>query len=484
MTLAETIHLATKTLRRNTLRSGLTLVGITIGVGAVVTMVAVGNGARASIEQQVVAAGMNVITVVAGNYQMKGEDVGGGVVEHNARFEMDSEWGLRLIRHPEDDPMEKHDHPTARQRLGDSAAGLGAAATLTRDDAAAIRLVAGVQYVSAGVHESARVVAGDRRWFTRLHGAEPDLPRIRRSWTWKYGRYFSDAEFEGSRQVVVLGSVAQEKLFGPGVNPVGKEVRIWNQVFTVTGVLDSTNWASNGVVGDDQFDAVYAPLTTVHRLLNLSKLNSITVTSQSAGETTKVSKTIIELLRKRHHIAESAADDFVVQTQSSAAIGKGINPQVAKVISGNAPGLEQITLEQLSRTLERSSRTMTVLLASVAAVSLLVGGIGIMNIMLLSVTERTREIGLRMALGARSKDVMLQFLAEAVTLSLVGGLIGVLLGLAASDGVRQILRWSTVISPLAILLAVAVAAAVGIFFGIYPARQAARLDPIDALRYE
>jgi putative ABC transport system permease protein len=499
VTFRETFHLATRTLRRNTLRSALTLVGITIGVGAVVTMVAVGNGARASIEGQVVAAGMNVITVVAGNYQMKGEEVGGGVVEHNARLDDARETGARasfalfdpekgggplFVSHPEDDPMEKHDHPTAQQRLGDSAAGLGAAATLTRDDAAAIRGVQGVQYVSAGVHESARVVVGDRRWFTRLHGAEPDLQRIRRSWHWNYGRFFSEKEFNSNGQVVVLGSVASEKLFGAGVNPVGREVRIWNQAFTVVGVLSSTNWATSGVVGDDQFDAVYVPLTTVHRLLNLTKLNSITVTSISAGATTKLSKTIVALLRKRHHIAESAADDFVVQTQSSVALGKGINPQIAKVISGNAPGLEQITLEQLSRTLERSSRTMTVLLASVAAVSLLVGGIGIMNIMLLSVTERTREIGLRMALGARSRDVMLQFLAEAVTLSLVGGFVGVLLGLAASGGVRQVLRWSTEISPSAILLAVAVAAAVGVFFGIYPARQAAQLDPIDALRYE
>src|SRR6202011_1616341 len=171
-----------------------------------------------------------------------------------------------------------------------------------------------------------------------------------------------------------------------------------------------------GAVGDDQFDAVYVPLTTVHRLLNLSKLNSITLTSRSAGETTRVSKAIVELLRKPHHLREAAPDDFVVRTQSSVALGKGINPQVARVISGNAPGLEQMTLEDLSRTLERASRTMTVLLASVAGVSLLVGGIGIMNIMLLSVTERTREIGIRRAVGARADDVLRQFLIEAIVL--------------------------------------------------------------------
>jgi putative ABC transport system permease protein len=486
VTLAETIHLSTRTLRRNTLRSALTLVGITIGVGAVVTMVAVGNGARASIEDQVVAAGMNVITVVAGNYKMKGEDAGGGVVDHQAFLEKRGQTPfLVFARHPEDDPMEKHDHPTARQRLGDSAAGLGAAATLTRADADAIRAeVPGVQYVSAGVHESARIVYGDRRWFTRLHGGETDLQRIRRSWNFKYGRFFSDREFTDGDETIVLGAVAHEKLFGKDIDPTGQEVRIWNQPFRVVGVISSTNWATTGTVGDDQFDAAYVPLTTVHRLLNLSKLNSITVTSRSAGDTTKVSRAITELLRKRHQIKESAPDDFVVQTQASLALGKGVSPQVARAITGNAPGLEQLTLEQLSHTLERASRTMTVLLASVAGVSLLVGGIGIMNVMLLSVTERTKEIGLRMALGARSRDVMLQFLVEAVTLSSIGGVIGVVLALAASGGVQQVLRWSAVVSPGAIVLAVAVAAAVGVFFGIYPARQAARLDPIDALRYE
>ncbi len=271
MTHRETFELATKTLRRNPLRSALTLVGITIGVGAVVTMVAVGNGARASIEEQVVAAGMNVITVVAGNYQMKGEDGGGGVVDHQAWLR-DRRAGpvgpadfddIALVSHPEDDPMEKHDHPTSRQRLGDSAAGLGAAATLTSADAEAIRSdVRGVQYVSAGVHESARVVRGDRRWFTRLHGAETDLPRIRRSWMFKHGRFFSDSESRDGEQVVVLGTVTHQRLFGGETNPVGAEVRIWNQPFRVIGVVASTNWATTGAVGDDQFDAVYVPLTS------------------------------------------------------------------------------------------------------------------------------------------------------------------------------------------------------------------------------
>jgi putative ABC transport system permease protein len=516
MELAACFDLAWRTLRRNGLRSCLTLLGVTIGVGAVLTMVAVGNGARASIEDQVAAAGMNVITVTAGNYKVKGEDVGGGVADHQARWEeQDPERGrqrsaaldaravesmrlapaiwhprrdevvFRMIGHPEDDPMEKHNHPTARDRLGDSAAGLGAAATLTVADAAAVRdEVRGVQFVAAGVHESARVVVDGRRWFTRLHGTEADMPRIRRSWSYTYGRFFTGRESDRGDQVVVLGSIVYEKLFQPGTDPTGTTVNIWNQPFKVVGVLASTTWTASGAVGDDQFDAVYVPVAAVHRLLNLSKLNTITVTARSAAETTRVSKDVTTMLRARHKIGEEMPDDFVVKTQASSALGKGINPQLARVISGNVPGLEAVTLEQLTQTLERSSRTMTALLASVASVSLLVGGIGIMNVMLLSVTERTREIGIRMALGARSRDVMLQFLAEAVTLSLTGGLIGVIVGLLAAVGVRQALQWATIISPGAILAAVGVAAAVGVFFGLYPARQASRLDPIDALRFE
>ena len=530
MEFSASFALAWRTLRRNGLRSALTLLGITIGVGAVLTMVAVGNGARASIEDQVAAAGMNVITVTAGNYKMKGEVEEGGVADHQAALpgnweeRADDEFlerrypepqprramlarntsvGVRfstavyhpqrdsvtfslVAAHPEDDPMEKHNHPTSRERLGDSAAGLGAAATLTRDDANAVRdQVKGVQFVAAGVHESARVVLDDRRWFTRLHGTESDMPRIRRTWAFTHGRFFNDGESERGDQVIVLGSVVYGKLFPDGkADPTGTTVTIWNQPFKVVGVLSSTTWTSSGNVGDDEFDAVYVPLGAVHRLLNLSKLNTITITSSSAAETTRVSKDVTTLLRARHRIAEAAPDDFVVRTQASAALGKGINPQVARAIAGNVPGLEAVTLEQLSLTLERSSRTMTALLASVASVSLLVGGIGIMNVMLLSVTERTREIGIRMALGARGRDVMLQFMAEAVTLSLTGGVIGIVVGLVAAGSVRQALRWATVISPGAILLAVGVAVAVGVFFGLYPARQAARLDPIDALRFE
>jgi putative ABC transport system permease protein len=569
MDLHTSLSLAWRALLRDGLRSALTLVGITIGVGAVLTMVAVGSGARASIEDQVAAAGLNVITVTAGNYKMKTDDPGGGVVDHQARFENQLTWGCaphsgslayggpsvplrsftvtpsastatrpatneneilvgrriavqkpddgcsalsdvrfwtlmpspraavwrpsddgpafhtRLIGHPEDDPMEKHDHPTSRDRLGDSAAGLGAAATLTTGDADAIRRqVPGVQYVASGVHESARVVLDRSRWFTRLHGTDADFADIRRTWSYKYGRFFSAREASRGEQVLAVGHVVSEKLFAPGSDPTKTTVTIWNQPFNVVGVISSTNWASSGAVGDDEFDAVYVPLATVHRLLNLSKLNTITITAKSAADVSRVAKAVTKLLRVRHEISETEPDDFVVATQAGKALGKGINPQVARAITGNVPGLEAVTLEQLSTTLARSSQTMTALLASVAGVSLLVGGIGIMNVMLLSVTERTREIGLRMALGARSRDVLMQFLAEAVTLSMTGGVMGVALGLAAAGGVRQMLRWATVVSPGAIVLAVGVAAMVGVCFGLYPARRASMLDPIDALRFE
>ncbi len=193
----------------------------------------------------------------------------------------------------------------------------------------------------------------------------------------------------------------------------------------------------------------------------------------------------MRLLRSRHHLGPQEPDDFTVKPQArDAVVGKGLNPMLARAVMGSVAGLDKVTLEEMAQTLERSSRTMTVLLASVAAVSLLVGGIGIMNIMLVSVTERTREIGLRMAVGARGRDVLVQFLAEATTLSMTGGVIGILLGVAASGSVGRFLRWATVISPASIVIAVGVAAAVGIFFGFYPARQASRLDPIDALRYE
>ena len=491
------LAIAFRALRRNRLQTSLTIAGMTIGVAAVLTMIAIGTGAETAIEDQIRAAGMNLIVVTAGNYKVKAtDDFGGGAVEPSAALRRSDEPTLRrdppfafryVVFHPEDDPMEKHDHPTARQRLGDSEAGLGSAATLTAADADAIRRIRGVQYVAEGLHQNVHVKAGDSRWFTRLHGTDLQLPLIRRAWTFRSGRFFTAGEQSRAEHVVVLGSVAAQKIFGPGTDdhPVGRDVMIWNQPFRVVGVVTTTSWVVAPTPGDDQFDAVYIPFSTVHRLLNLAKLNDITITAASTGDVSRIMREVTTLLRARHQIGDTRADDFAVTTQARQALARGgLRPDVARAVVGNVAGLEKVTLEQLGKTLDRATRTMTALLAGIAAVSLLVGGIGIMNIMLLSVTERTREIGIRRAVGARARDVRSQFVLEAVALSLAGGIIGVIVGLAAARGLAQYLHWSTAISPLAVLLSVGDAAAIGIFFGWYPARQAARLDPIQSLRYE
>jgi putative ABC transport system permease protein len=503
-------RIALRALARNKLQTALTTIGMTIGVATVLTMIALGTGAEAAIQQQVRAAGMNLIVVTAGNYKTKTEDDGGGVVDHQARTD-DGRWDVvqafRPARradlkvrttsggvtapdvvlagfHPEDDPMEKHDHPTARQRLGDTEAGLGAAATLTPADAEAIRALRGVQFVSEGIHENVHASAGDKRWFTRLHGGDVELPSIRRSWTFTAGRFFSAREQSRRAAVVVLGAFAAEKLFGDA-NPVGRQVLLFKQPFEVVGVVGSGSWMVAPSAGDDQFDAIYVPFTTIHQLLNLSKLTDITITAASTGEVTSVSKEVTALLRARHGIGMKDPDDFTVATQARQSLARGgLRPDVARAVVGNVGGLEKVTLEQLGRTLDRATKTMTALLGSIAAVSLIVGGIGIMNIMLLSVTERTREIGIRRAVGARAGDVLRQFLVEAIALSVIGGLAGIVLGAAASGIIGQMLRWSTSLSSAAVALSFAVAAGVGVFFGYYPARQASRLDPIESLRYE
>jgi len=220
-------------------------------------------------------------------------------------------------------------------------------------------------------------------------------------------------------------------------------------------------------------------------VLNASHLQSIAVFVGQAGEATRIATDITRLLRARHELGATEPDDFAVRTQARDAInGKGVNPLLARAVAGSVVNLDAVSLAEIASSLERSSRTMTLLLGSVASVSLLVGGIGIMNMMLVSVTERTREIGIRMALGARGRDVLVQFLVEAITLSLVGGLVGVGIGVAGSGGIGRALRWATVVSPASVAISVAVAAMVGVFFGFYPARQASRLEPIDALRFE
>jgi putative ABC transport system permease protein len=512
-----TLAIAVRALRRNRLQTSLTIVGMTIGVAAVLAMIAIGTGAEAAIEDQIRAAGMNLIVVTAGNYKVKStDDNGGGAVEPSAALRPDPTsvpsvatsvpvaatsvpgaatsvpvaerfiafFSPTLLAHPEDDPMEKHDHPTARQRLGDSEAGLGSAATLTAADAEAIRALRGVQYVAEGLHQNVHVKAGDKRWFTRLHGTDERLPLIRRAWTMQSGRFFSASEQSRAEQVMVLGTVAAQRVFGEEA-AVGRDVTIWNQSFRVVGVVTTTSWMVAPAPGDDQFDAVYIPFSTVHRLLNLAKLNDITITAASTGEVSRIMSEVTKLLRARHQISDDKPDDFTVTTQARQALAKGgMRPEVARAVVGNVSGLEKVTLEQLGKTLDRATRTMTALLAGIAAVSLVVGGIGIMNIMLLSVTERTREIGIRRAVGARARDVRSQFVLEAVALSVTGGILGVIVGLASSQALSRYLHWSTTISAPAVVLAVGVAAAVGIFFGWYPAKQAAALDPIQSLRYE
>ena len=486
------VDVALKALGRNRLQTGLTMLGITVGVATVLAMMAVGAGAQRSIEQQVRAAGLNQLTIRAGNWRPKVTDSDEAVAHQgdareSLKHPLDrlNDDVVKIAFHPEDDPMEKHDHPTARQRLGDLEAGLGSAATMTFADADAIRDLPGVQYVAGGIHENVRVHLEKKRWFTRMHGTDVMMPSIKRARTFSGGRFFTEREQNRAEQVLVLGQVVVDRLFGAGVNPVGRTVTLWNQPFEVVGVVTSATWVVQPAPGDDQFDAVYMPYTTTQRLLNLSKLNDITVTAASSGEVSRLAREITKLLRVRHGIGDNEPDDFTIITQATKALTTGgLPPSVARAVAANVAELEKVTLEQLALTMERASRTMTWLLAAVAAVSLLVGGIGIMNITLLSVTERTREIGLRMAVGARGKDVMRQFLFEAAVISAAGGLLGIILGVIASIGIARSLQWATVVSPFSVLLAFGVATAVGVFFGWYPARQAARLDPIEALRHE
>jgi putative ABC transport system permease protein len=398
-------RVALKALNRNKMRTALTMLGMIIGVAAVITMVALGTGAQSSIEAQIQTAGTNMIIVQAGNFTQ------GGV----------------------------------RQ-------GQGNASTLTPDDSAEIAKLPGVQYAAAGVNTRGQMVAGNQNWNTQLQGTDVDLPLIR-SWNVDEGSFFTSIDVTTASKVVVLGSIVRDQLFGPDVNPVGQVIRIQNQPFTIVGVLASKGQSGGG---QDQDDVAFAPYTTVmKKIRGITFIQQVQVSAQSSGEVAVVADRISSLLRTRHKIQPGDPDDFMVRT-----------------------------MEEMASVRVQATQTMTSLLAGIAGVSLLVGGIGIMNIMLVSVTERTREIGLRMAIGARSRDVLLQFLVEAVVLSLFGGGIGIAMGFALAQGVTLWQGWPTAVSPNAVLVAFAFAAVTGIFFGFYPARKAAALDPIDALRFE
>ena len=404
MSIFMTLRIALKALNRNKLRTMLTMLGMIIGVGAVITMVALGKGAQTTIEEQVKAAGTNMININAGNF---------------------TQGGVR--------------------------GGQGTSNTLMPEDAAALREVPGVQYVAAGANTRGTIVAGNQNWSTSTEGTEVDWPLIR-SWPVKYGSFFTQQDVNSAAKVAVLGSSVSDTLFGPDVDPTGSVIRIRNQPFKVIGVMTSKGVGS---MGNDQDDVVMVPYTTViKKLQGQQHISKITV-SAATPDTAPVAAAITEVLRTRHKLMPGDPDDFVVRT-----------------------------LEEMAAVRSETARTMGTLLAAIAGVSLLVGGIGIMNIMLVSVTERTREIGLRMAIGARGKDVLLQFLVEAVVLSLFGGMIGIAFGFGLAAAAEKFLQWPTTIPPNAIGMAFGFAAATGVFFGFYPARKAARLDPIEALRFE
>jgi ABC-type antimicrobial peptide transport system permease subunit len=499
--LHKSFSIATRALARRKLQTTLTMVGMTIGVATVLTMIALGSAAESSIQDQVRAAGMNVILVKAGNYrqQQQWTDEGGGeepTAYEPARSQAHLLWlgGPQALR-PRmlrvqtggflPGPMGDTNNPNQQMaQQGDNLAGHGAATTLSLADAAAAAKVRGVQYVSAGIADYARVEFGESGWFTRLHGESPSIVGIRRTWVLRSGRFFRQKDVDAAADVVVLGSYVSQQLFG-AADPVGQTVTVRHHALRVIGVIGSGSWIAQAQQGDDQFDAIYVPVTTAQAIYQRHYLDALTVSTENTGDVTRVTKALTALLRERHGIAFEEPSDFTVTTEARKSIAKGgMRTDVARAVVGNMATLDKVTLDQLAKTLNRASRTMTALLGSIAAVSLIVGGIGIMNIMLLSVTERTREIGIRRAVGARSDEIMLQFLMEAIVLSAGGGLLGVGVGMLAARTMSQTLHWGSAISPLAVGISFGISAIIGIAFGYYPARKASLVSPMTSLRYE
>jgi putative ABC transport system permease protein len=405
MMLFAILKIALRALRRNALRTLLTMLGIIIGVGAVIAMISIGNGAKAQIEAQIANLGRNVILVLSGNVSRGGFSFG-----------------------------------------------FGSAGTLTQGDYDAIRReIGGVAGASPEVRSSAQLAAGNQNITTQVMGVGLDYIEIR-SWPVVNGENFTEQDVRTANKVALIGSTTAQTLFGDS-DPVGQIIRVRNVPFTIVGLLASKGM---NMMGSDQDDILLVPYTSaMKRLSGGTSFRSLNVQAESAGRIAEIQEQITNLLRQRHRIAEGRDDDFLVRTQ-----------------------------QEISEMATSTSVIMTWLLGVIASVSLLVGGIGIMNIMLVSVTERTREIGIRMAVGARGGDIMMQFLIEAVLLSIVGGLIGIALGIGSSRLVSVQMGWVTLVSPESIVGAFLFSAVIGVFFGFYPARKAAQLDPIEALRYE
>jgi putative ABC transport system permease protein len=410
MNIWSSARIAVRALRVNKLRSALTMLGIIIGVGAVIAMVAVGAGAQARVAEQIQSLGSNLIVILSGST---------------------TSGGIRL--------------------------GHGSQLTLTEEDAWAIqREVPSVQAAAPSMRGTGQVVYGNLNWSTVVQGVTPEYFEVR-DWVLVTGKPFTQEDVDGATKVALVGQSVVQNLFGDS-DPIGQVIRIKKVPFTVIGILDRKGQSS---WGQDQDDTILIPLSTAKKkVLGVSQANArsvgaISVKVRDAERMKEAEEQIRDLLRQRHRLQPYQDDDFWLRN-----------------------------LSDVLQTQEESSKVLTLLLAAIASVSLLVGGIGIMNIMLVSVTERTREIGLRMAVGARARDILTQFLVEAITLSLIGGVIGVGMGLGGSYAIAYFAEWRTLIDPQAVLLAFGFSAAVGVFFGFYPARKASRLDPIEALRYE
>jgi putative ABC transport system permease protein len=408
MKLFNLIRIALRALRRNKLRAFLTMLGIIIGVGAVIAMVAIGQGSKKSIQDQLSSMGSNMITIRPNSNQTPGG-------------------GARL------------DVSTVQ--------------TLTLDDIKAIQNQA--QYINAvspAVQGRGQAINAAMNWPTTMQGVSPDFLTIR-NWPLKEGVSFTDEDVNGAAKVCLIGQTVVDNIFDPGDDPVGKTIRFNKIPFKIIGVLAGKG---ENAFGQDQDDILLAPYTTVQkRLLAIPYIQTIYASALNSQSSEAATQELSQVLRASHKLTNSEQDDFTVRTQA-----------------------------ELINTFSSTSQLLTVLLAAIAGISLLVGGIGIMNIMYVSVTERTKEIGLRMSIGAKGIDILMQFLIEAIVISITGGILGVALGLLASKLITVFLSWPTLVSESSIILSFVVCAITGIFFGYYPAQKASRLDPIEALRYE